>query len=217
MNYEVNSHYWCRYLRFIRSRSVSAGYIERHHIYPRSMFPQKSNEDTNIVCLSAREHFIAHWLLHKSFGGKMTQAFMYMKSACDDQQRYWNLNSRAYESLRIEFSKAMSAVKKGKPLPEDVKRKMSAARTGKPLSESHREAIGDGNRGKHVTDVTRQKISDAKRGVTPNREMTDSYRDLLKRPKRKVACSCCGQMVAVNLINRWHNDNCKYKQPVAIA
>ena len=35
------------------------GYVERHHIIPRSL-----GEKENIVELTAREHFIAHLLLH---------------------------------------------------------------------------------------------------------------------------------------------------------
>lgn len=211
MNYEFNKHYLERYVRFIRSREPSNGYVERHHIYPRSMFPQLKNDPANLIALTAREHFIAHWMLHKAFGGKMTQAFMYMKSYCNDHSRYWNLNSHAYENLRSEFSVAMSGAKLGKALSEETKRKMSESRIGKRLAKSHIEAIRIGNVGKYVSDDTRRKISESKAGKTPNRVVTDSYRALMKRPKKKVACSCCGQMVSVNMVNRWHNENCKHK------
>lgn len=196
-------------MRFIESRVPSAGYVERHHIYPRSMFPQKANEKSNIIALTAREHFIAHWMLHKAFGNQMTQAFMYMKTGCD--QRYWKLNSRSYELLRADFGKLWSDKKTGKKMSEEARKNMSAGRAGIQLSDSHRAAIGDGNRGKQLSTERKAKISAAKKGVTPNRVMTDTYRALLQRPKEKVACSCCGKLVAVNLVNRWHNDNCKEK------
>lgn len=171
MNYDVNKHYWQRYKKFIASRQPTQGYVERHHIYPRSLFPQKANDADNIIALTAREHFIAHWMLHKAFGNKMTMAFMYMKAECDDAERYWNLNSRSYSLLRESFSLAMSHAKKGKPLTEETKRKMSQARIGKPLSEAQRKAIGKGNTGRVVSEETRKRISEAKLGV-PHKKVT---------------------------------------------
>ncbi len=38
-------------------------YTERHHIIPKCM--GGGNEAANIAILTAREHFIAHWLLYK--------------------------------------------------------------------------------------------------------------------------------------------------------
>ena len=210
MNYQVNSHQWGRYLRFIASRVPSEGYAEIHHIYPRSMFPQKAKDAENLIALTAREHFIAHWMLHKAFGGKMTQAFMYMRAG--DSNRYWRLNSKSYQLLREEFGRVWSAKKTGVKMSNEARKNMSAGRTGLRLSATHRANIGAGNKGKTVSAETCQRISEARKGITPNREMTDSYRALLQRPKAKVECSCCGQLVAVNLVNRWHNDNCKHKE-----
>jgi hypothetical protein len=210
MNYDVNKHHWQRYLKFIRSRKPSTGYVEQHHIYPRSLFPQKANDADNLIALTAREHFLAHWMLHKAFGGKMTQAFMYMKAECDDQKRHWRLNSSSYQLLREAFSQAMSVAKTGKPLSEETKRKMSEARIGKPLPESQRLAIGAGNKGKIVSVETRLKISQATVGIAKP-PISDAHRAKLSVPKQRVNCTCCGKEVSVNMVNRWHNDNCKMK------
>ena len=85
-------------------------YGEHHHIKPRSLGGTDENE--NIVKLTAREHFICHWLLVKIYKKgsierkKMLCAFWKMKqSPTKSQKRY--LNSRAYEKLRIEFSNTM--------------------------------------------------------------------------------------------------------------
>lgn len=40
---------------------IDGQYYERHHIVMKSMGGEDSEE--NIVYLTAREHFIAHWLL----------------------------------------------------------------------------------------------------------------------------------------------------------
>ena len=39
------------------------GYVERHHVIPRSL--GGSNKKSNLVALTYREHFICHWLLTK--------------------------------------------------------------------------------------------------------------------------------------------------------
>lgn len=53
-----------------QSRSIPVGYSERHHIRPRSLGGR--DEPSNLVRLTYREHFIAHWLLTKfTVGGDL--------------------------------------------------------------------------------------------------------------------------------------------------
>lgn len=47
-----------------RERKI-VGYVERHHVVPRCM--GGSDDDLNIVSLTAEEHFVAHQLLAKLF------------------------------------------------------------------------------------------------------------------------------------------------------
>lgn len=61
---------------------VTEGYVERHHIQPRSL----GGADTpdNLVELTAREHFVCHWLLTKMTTGedryKMLNALRMMRA-----------------------------------------------------------------------------------------------------------------------------------------
>ena len=59
-------------------------YFEFHHILPRSIFPNWAKRNTNIVALTAREHFFCHQLLVKLYPGKeMVRAlaeFMFRKN-----------------------------------------------------------------------------------------------------------------------------------------
>mgnify|MGYP000037463157 CR=1 FL=1 len=41
------------------------GYTEKHHIIPKCM--NGTNNPTNIVKLTARQHFLPHWLLHEMY------------------------------------------------------------------------------------------------------------------------------------------------------
>lgn len=95
--------------------NVVDGYTERHHIIPRSF---GGTDDTdNIVALTAREHFLCHWLLIKMYPTgalhhKAIQAFMMM--ACTSKDHGGNrITSRLFEKYKIEHSKAMSFSQKG--------------------------------------------------------------------------------------------------------
>lgn len=77
-------------------------YYEVHHITPSSM--GGSNEPANLVKLTAREHYIAHWLLvkiHKNY--KMASAFNNMCMRDSNQER--EFSSRQFEIARKYFSK----------------------------------------------------------------------------------------------------------------
>lgn len=62
------------YQDFIDNRRLQtpAGYVERHHILPRSL--GGLDDGSNIVSLTAEDHYFAHLLLAKIHGGKMAWA-----------------------------------------------------------------------------------------------------------------------------------------------
>lgn len=57
-----------------RHRHLAAGY-ERHHVVPRSL--GGGNEKSNVVHLTHREHFLAHWLLTKFTEGRDRHLMMH--------------------------------------------------------------------------------------------------------------------------------------------
>jgi hypothetical protein len=91
-------------------------YTEKHHVIPKSL--GGTDDASNIVRLSAREHFLCHLLLTKIYVEgtlewcKMINAFAYMCWAqSDEQQRY--VNSRFYQTLKTSFSKVQSIQQSG--------------------------------------------------------------------------------------------------------
>ena len=48
-------------------KNFKDSYFEFHHILPKSIFPNWSTRDSNIVPLTAREHFFCHQLLTKIY------------------------------------------------------------------------------------------------------------------------------------------------------
>ena len=83
------------------------GYTESHHIIPKCM--GGNDKSSNLVLLSAREHFICHLLLVKIYKDtkyyyKLVKAFFMMMVTNDLQTRY--ATSKQYEKLKIAFSEA---------------------------------------------------------------------------------------------------------------
>ena len=96
---------------------ILESYTERHHIIPQSL--GGSNAKDNLVDLTAREHFICHWLLIKMTEGesraKMLYALQGMKAENKYQQRYSSaITARVYERHRKEHAKNHSERMKGK-------------------------------------------------------------------------------------------------------
>jgi hypothetical protein len=79
------------------------GYFERHHIIPKALGGDDSSD--NLVYLSGRAHFIAHWILYKIHQcNKTARAFFGM---CDMQNREdrYKPTSRIYEIAKSTFAK----------------------------------------------------------------------------------------------------------------
>lgn len=88
------------------------GYTEKHHIIPKSL-GGKDNQ-SNLVCLTAKQHFICHMLLTKmviksTHKQKMSHALWAMTTLENPncQHRYKN-NARTYDYARRLYSKNMS-------------------------------------------------------------------------------------------------------------
>lgn len=97
-----------RYENFIESlrkknRKLEDGYFERHHILPRSL--GGGDDESNIISLSYREHYIAHYMLWKIYKNKETLfSFWLMNNV--RQKIDFKINSRIYEDLKTAFIKS---------------------------------------------------------------------------------------------------------------
>ena len=118
-----------------------------HHIIPRSL--GGSNNTTNLVKLSARQHFVCHWLLTKMHSGqdrgKMINALLMMQGENSQQRRYsTNITSRAFAKLREEYAAYISNMNKGRVQPPEEKARQKAAITGRkrvPFSQEWLDKI----------------------------------------------------------------------------
>jgi hypothetical protein len=87
-----------------RKENIITGYSENHHILPKCL--GGNNNKDNLVKLTAREHFVAHLLIHKIYKCKKTAYALWMmqcKSPCFKGERNFIINSRMYEWARKQF------------------------------------------------------------------------------------------------------------------
>lgn len=87
-------------------KSILDGYFELHHIIPRCM--GGSNDKSNLVMFTGREHFIAHKLLWKAFPQEVSlmRAAHMMASRWQADVGYKS-NSKVYQKLREEYAEAV--------------------------------------------------------------------------------------------------------------
>ena len=163
---------------FIAKQRVINGYTERNHIIPQSL--GGSNDKNNLVDLTAREHFICHWLLIKMTEGedrsKMLYALNGMKAQNKYQERYHTkITARVYEKYRIEHSENHSKVMKSKNIipwnkggavltDEQRKRISEAAKNRKPMSAEARAKGNEKRKGQKRSEDTKLKMSMAAKG-----------------------------------------------------
>lgn len=113
----INEHYLNRYIKFILSLSElkrKDEYCEKHHILPESLFPELRLAGTfpwNQKSISAKSHFICHWLLWKAIvsNKSMSCAFWSMCNQTKNPDPSFKINARAYAASRSDYAKIASA------------------------------------------------------------------------------------------------------------
>lgn len=157
MNYGKNYHDYIGYVKTLDRSKKGSIYYEEHHIIPRCC--GGSNDLSNLVLLTGREHFLAHYLLAKIYENtpykyKLSYAFIGMKRQRSYQSRY--LNSRLYEAYKKKYAEISSENNKGQ-VP------WNKGKTG-IYSEETLKKIGDASSKKIASPTTRQKMSLVRKG-----------------------------------------------------
>jgi hypothetical protein len=122
-------------------------YSETHHIIPKSL--NGGNDQINLVELTAREHFICHWLLTKMLTDKKDKARMIKAlermTVSNDYQLRYKINSKLFEIIRKNAAIAHSILltgKKGRKHTQATKDKIAHKALGRLTSyagQSHSE------------------------------------------------------------------------------
>jgi len=206
----IDNKYTSLYYKIVdRAKTrIYEGYTEKHHIIPRSL--KGSNDKSNLVKLSAREHFIVHWLLTKMTEGlarsKMCHAFnsMCVLKPNNTDKRY--VNSRASEKAKIECSKLKSIARKGILVGEknyNYGKKWTDEQKSKMIG--HTRTLGF-KYNEPYTEERKTKMSVS----SQIRWAKEEERNKMKVPKPKIMCEYCNLLIGGhNNYKRWHGNNCK--------
>lgn len=179
-----------------RLDNIPDGYVEHHHIIPRSEDGPDNND--NIVALTAREHYICHLLLAKIYNDyKMLSAVVFMQCKTKRQRRDFKFNSHLYEQIRKDFSIKNSEAHKGKP-GWNKGRKWSDATKAK-ISRSKR-GQQPWMKGKHHTADAKAKLSAARKGKK-FKPLSDEHKKAISEGNKGRKCANKGK--------RWVNDGIK--------
>ena len=190
-------------------RDQIAGYTERHHIVPKCM--GGTNDPSNLVDLTAREHFICHKLLARFADPNIRHKLVY---AAWQQGRSLHLKgerltSHQYEHLRIRLSKELTG-KKRAPFSDKARANMS---------EAHKGLAGP----KHSKE-TRALISSKKKGTNTgadNHFYQKTHSEQFKQEQsvrakalftgvKKIRYSCihCRRELAIVALNKHNTERC---------
>lgn len=145
---------------------ILEGYCERHHVVPRSL--GGDDENTNIVALTAREHFICHRLLVKMTEGRDRQKMsLALWTMARTRRRRIRITSRVFERLRKDSASILREMQKGKPrgsFSDEHRSKISSALTEFYSDPANREANRIRSTGKRHSAETRAKMSKDRQG-----------------------------------------------------
>jgi hypothetical protein len=126
-------------------------YTERHHIIPRCM--GGSDDKSNLVDLTAKEHFIVHKLLveiHPNNNKLWSAYYMMMTVKGKGQERNFRITSEEYSRAKSKISTILSERFSGDGNPSknpEVRKKQSLAQKNKPKSKEHRESLSKSRMG----------------------------------------------------------------------
>jgi hypothetical protein len=179
-------------------------YFEGHHIIPKSRggsgnsYRPKNN--LNIVLLTSREHFLAHWILWKIYRDRSSAlAFHKMLSSNKNQNRI--TSSRGYEEAREVFRLTNLGNQYGKG-------------QNRVISEEQKKKQSDFMKGRYVGDLNpskkpdvRKKISDKLKGKKKSVSHIEKIKIRMSN-KQKVICPFCNKELDELNAKKWHFEKC---------
>jgi hypothetical protein len=199
-----------------RDRSVLEGYQEKHHVIPKSL--GGSDDATNLVAFTAREHYISHLLLVRITEGvnksKMINAWFRM-SCQGSNPEYSFITSRRFERARIKFAESAGWATRGKTYEQiyglekaaELKQIRSTTKSSERKGKTWEDIFG-------IEKATELKLLRGRQAISWNtgRKHSDKTRKLIKehaalRVYTKIHCVCGKQISTHNIVK--HQSACQ--------
>lgn len=203
MNYIKHYQTLCLGRQSLNREKSNEVYYECHHIVPKSL--GGSDNTTNLVLLTAKEHYLAHLLLYRHYKEIGGEALRKMAFALVSMAAYNNPNMQKEE---ITSSRTYATIREAARLAVLGRKVEDTTNYQKPKSKAHAEAIRKARlNAPSRSKKTRIKMREAalRRGVN----FTGNYIE--------VTCPNCDKTGQKNAMLRWHFDNCKVGKEVANA
>lgn len=211
-----------------QNRDISS-YTEKHHVIPKSL--GGSNKQTNLVKLTAREHFICHWLLTKmvietKHRYQMWNAFSCMLYRELPRMARHKVSGQVFENIKKEGAKIKSVKFIGENNPMYGLRGKDHPAYGTKWTDEMRKNASDAHKGYVRSIESRKKQSKKTKGRKQSAEHIAKRIQLGKihsiESKEKIrqsilnmplhACEHCGFSTTKGNYKRWHGNNCKHIQ-----
>ena len=93
--------------KYRKQKKKFNNYYEFHHILPKSLFPLWAKRSSNIIALTAREHFFCHQLLTKIYPGKKMFFALWRLS---HSSTYCLKSSRQYSIIQKQHSELQKEI-----------------------------------------------------------------------------------------------------------
>lgn len=213
-----------------------AVYFEEHHVIPKAL--KGTHDLSNRVLLTAREHFICHWLLTKFTTGRARRQMLSALGSMQENKTRRGLTSRQFEIARrakhaavvgvplsAEHRKRVGDAQRGKPKNPDAARRSRLTQTGRPKSERHRAlfriaALTSENAKKarevlHTDEAIRQKKSASMtaqaatpKGLEQRAALAELHRN--RDYPKDHTCPHCQKITTKAMHIKWHGDRCKF-------
>jgi hypothetical protein len=194
------------------------GYYEGHHIIPKCLGGSgwaNNYNHQNIALLTAREHFLCHWLLSEIYKDdyKLAKAFYMMCIVKDNNQIRYIPSSKIIEYAKIKSSKLHSNYMKNEFWTDDMKKRMSKSHTGKKHSKESLEKLTLGIKKYFSTISEEDKQKKSLRFTGDNNPSKKiEVREKMKKAalnRKKIKCPHCEKEGPISQMKQWHFDNCK--------
>jgi hypothetical protein len=211
------NNYYSNIIATAKSRTLPTNvYTEKHHILPKSL--GGSNDKSNLVRLTAREHFICHMLLVKFTQGKdrikMIHAAWRMTCSANQENRHV-ANSHSYQLIRTQYIDLI----KNRPRSEETKQKLRDANLGKIVPDWVKQKMKDGQKNRPaISEETRAKRSASLKGKNLGKTprlgavLTDESKKKMSQSalhRLKLTCPHCNRSLDPANYSRYHGDKCK--------
>ena len=215
MDYMKHYYDLCLSRSEIDRQKGNGDYFESHHIFPTSIYQGKAGTDRDTVLLTAREHYMVHWLIWKGYESiygkddwrtiKMARSFWRTCNG-NPEVRERSQSSRAYEISK----RAMIESQTGKPLDPD---NLSLLK-GEDRTEAQKLVLLNRS---HAPESRVRLTGDNRSEAQIEAQEKNSGTNNTYFKQSILGCEHCSKEFRLSHYRQWHGDNCKLARRVVLS